>query len=692
MANTNVLGFNIAFRRGNTTQNSNYTGPDGTISIDITKKQLRYHDGVTPGGFSLNTSVGTADKLSTPRNINGVSFDGSADINIVDSTKIPISAKDTNGGVAGLDSNKKITENYIPTTLFNNYIFDYTTTTATSNPNRVTNGIIFTHANVFTNTDPYGSGAIKIISTGYRSNQPLLYLIKDTLPEDGNSTQLVLENKGTGNTSTIVSDCAIEMVSKNANTGQANSARNGKMKIRVVGGNGGTSNISDGYGEIMFRRGPLHASGDNSGFEVAVKFRPITTDGLVTFYGTGCEIAPTYTNGGALFTIDNPYNTSRIELNSTASDYTLSSVWMDLKSNSSANASTPNTGQFRLLSSGTTGRFEFRDLNNGNVTVLDYQQGNGGIFSFYSNTDPTQGSIRVGNNTRNMKMSGLDCVINFSSNKSSTDTRVSVEGYFVKTTRINGISPTEGGTFSLTSYASQEEVCLFNTATNFTAFTVNLPNITPKEGQVVVVSTRQGTLAGLTFTSSLSGVTFHCNNPSKLAAYSSVAIMYRTNGNAWIVIKEQNINRSEMGVANGVATLGNDSVVPFAQTYDFFKIAVSATTLNFGTVSGEWTVSVDGSGFVNVRRNLNNSANTFRIIQKWVTNATASITYSETQSFSGVSNIIISKDNAGTNKAMVASTVWTMYLLDTTTTSNPHYKIEITYFASVYNLHVSRID
>jgi hypothetical protein len=64
----------VQFRRGTTTQNNNFTGAAGEISVDITLKTLRVHDGTTLGGFSLakadlsNTTAITPTGVSTLTN------------------------------------------------------------------------------------------------------------------------------------------------------------------------------------------------------------------------------------------------------------------------------------------------------------------------------------------------------------------------------------------------------------------------------------------------------------------------------------------------------------------------------------------------------------------------------------------------------------------------------------------------
>jgi hypothetical protein len=64
----------VQFRRGTTTQNNNFTGAAGEISVDTTLKTLRVHDGTTQGGFSLaksdlsNTTAITPTSVSTLTN------------------------------------------------------------------------------------------------------------------------------------------------------------------------------------------------------------------------------------------------------------------------------------------------------------------------------------------------------------------------------------------------------------------------------------------------------------------------------------------------------------------------------------------------------------------------------------------------------------------------------------------------
>ena len=90
MATTLALNSNIAFKRGTYTKNMSYTGPAGTISIDTENNDIRIHDGTTAGGIKANKNSDTTTKLLTARTINGVSFDGTSNITVVDNTALPL--------------------------------------------------------------------------------------------------------------------------------------------------------------------------------------------------------------------------------------------------------------------------------------------------------------------------------------------------------------------------------------------------------------------------------------------------------------------------------------------------------------------------------------------------------------------------------------------------------------------------
>lgn len=82
----------LKLRRGTTTQHSTFTGGDGEVTIDSTKKTIVVHDGSTVGGIPLakaSDPAATAAKLATARTIattgdvtGTASFDGSANVSI----------------------------------------------------------------------------------------------------------------------------------------------------------------------------------------------------------------------------------------------------------------------------------------------------------------------------------------------------------------------------------------------------------------------------------------------------------------------------------------------------------------------------------------------------------------------------------------------------------------------------------
>jgi len=50
----------VQFRRGTTTQNNNFTGAAGELSVDTTLNVIRVHDGTTAGGHTLLSGSSTA--------------------------------------------------------------------------------------------------------------------------------------------------------------------------------------------------------------------------------------------------------------------------------------------------------------------------------------------------------------------------------------------------------------------------------------------------------------------------------------------------------------------------------------------------------------------------------------------------------------------------------------------------------
>lgn len=79
---------------------------------EITKAQVGLPKAEDTSDIEKN--VLSASKLTTSRNINGVLFDGTADIVVADDTKIPLSQKGVAGGVAPLDESGVIESTFLP--------------------------------------------------------------------------------------------------------------------------------------------------------------------------------------------------------------------------------------------------------------------------------------------------------------------------------------------------------------------------------------------------------------------------------------------------------------------------------------------------------------------------------------------------------------------------------------------------
>jgi len=54
----------VQFRRGSASQNNTYTGAAGELTIDTSTWDIRVHDGITPGGYSVSGSASTATAIA----------------------------------------------------------------------------------------------------------------------------------------------------------------------------------------------------------------------------------------------------------------------------------------------------------------------------------------------------------------------------------------------------------------------------------------------------------------------------------------------------------------------------------------------------------------------------------------------------------------------------------------------------
>jgi hypothetical protein len=55
----------VQFRRGSAAQNNTYTGASGELTIDTSTWDIRVHDGVTPGGYSVGGAANSANNLAS---------------------------------------------------------------------------------------------------------------------------------------------------------------------------------------------------------------------------------------------------------------------------------------------------------------------------------------------------------------------------------------------------------------------------------------------------------------------------------------------------------------------------------------------------------------------------------------------------------------------------------------------------
>ena len=87
----------VQWRRGTTTQNNNFTGASGELSVDTTLNTLRVHDGSTAGGSALVSA--TAAQTLTNKTLSSPAFSGTATGTLTTSGDITIGGNLTVNGV-----------------------------------------------------------------------------------------------------------------------------------------------------------------------------------------------------------------------------------------------------------------------------------------------------------------------------------------------------------------------------------------------------------------------------------------------------------------------------------------------------------------------------------------------------------------------------------------------------------------
>lgn len=122
---------------------------------EVTKAQVGL--GNADNTSDADKNVLSATKLTTARKINGVSFDGSADITIEDDTKIPTSQKGVAGGVATLNDSGQIPSSQLPS-----YVDDAIEGTLATFPNPGESGKIYVDTDTALTYRWSGSGYVEI--------------------------------------------------------------------------------------------------------------------------------------------------------------------------------------------------------------------------------------------------------------------------------------------------------------------------------------------------------------------------------------------------------------------------------------------------------------------------------------------------------------------------------------------------
>lgn len=101
----------IKLLRGTTAQNDAYTGAEGVVTIDLTTKELRLHDGITAGGHVIPNVAAISGLQDSIDNLGIADIDGLQDA--LDG-KVNTSLVGANDGIAELDANGKLKTSQLP--------------------------------------------------------------------------------------------------------------------------------------------------------------------------------------------------------------------------------------------------------------------------------------------------------------------------------------------------------------------------------------------------------------------------------------------------------------------------------------------------------------------------------------------------------------------------------------------------
>lgn len=160
--NTHPLSSNIALTQDDV--------PDGTtnkVYSATDKTRLASTSGTNTGDqTSVTGNAGTATALQTPRNINGVAFDGTEAITIVDSTAEKTANKGIANGYASLDGSGKLPASQLTVSALEYQgVWNATTNTPTLADGTGNTGDLY-HVSV-SGTQNLGSGSITFVATDY---------------------------------------------------------------------------------------------------------------------------------------------------------------------------------------------------------------------------------------------------------------------------------------------------------------------------------------------------------------------------------------------------------------------------------------------------------------------------------------------------------------------------------------------
>lgn len=135
------MSLKVLLLRGTETQNDAYTGKDGELTIDITTRSLRIHDGVKVGGHPV---LGDAQIQSLVNDLGTRIDDNDDDLTTVNSTlsdiqlaledKLDSARVGQSDGVASLDSNGKLPLSQLSDTVLGQVIYQGTWNASTNTP------------------------------------------------------------------------------------------------------------------------------------------------------------------------------------------------------------------------------------------------------------------------------------------------------------------------------------------------------------------------------------------------------------------------------------------------------------------------------------------------------------------------------------------------------------------------------